>query len=99
MKIEVYITMQNFIILCLSIVVRGDDIRMSWARDLTNEINDNYKIWGFHGGDYEECRFLGYKNPVLTLQETHYVSVTEPSLLTLCKIWGFHAVTVKNAAI
>jgi hypothetical protein len=20
------------------------------------------KIWGFHDGNYEECRFLGYKN-------------------------------------
>jgi hypothetical protein len=20
-----------------------------------------YKIWGFHGGDYEECRLLEYK--------------------------------------
>jgi hypothetical protein len=24
------------------------------------------KILGFHGGDYEECRLLGYKNPVRT---------------------------------
>jgi hypothetical protein len=23
-------------------------------------------ILGFHGGDYEECRLLGYKNPVRT---------------------------------
>jgi hypothetical protein len=23
------------------------------------------KIWGFHCGDYEECRLVGYKNPVL----------------------------------
>jgi hypothetical protein len=48
------------------------------------------KIWGFHGGDYEKCRLLGYKNPVRTSQETHYVSATEPSRLMLCKIWGFH---------
>jgi hypothetical protein len=46
------------------------------------------KIWGFHGGDYEECRLLGYKNPVRTSQETHYVSTTETSQLMLCKIWG-----------
>jgi hypothetical protein len=26
----------------------------------------------FHCGDYEECRPLGYKNPVRTLQRTHY---------------------------
>jgi hypothetical protein len=43
------------------------------------------KIWGFHGGDYEECRLLGYKNPVRTSQETHYVSATELSRLMLCK--------------
>jgi hypothetical protein len=38
-------------------------------------------IWGFHGGDYEECRLLGYKTPVRTSQETHYVSATKPSQL------------------
>jgi hypothetical protein len=48
------------------------------------------KIWGFHGGDYEECRLLGYKNTVRTSQETHYVSATESSQLMLCNIWGFH---------
>jgi hypothetical protein len=36
-----------------------------------------YKIWGFHGSDYEELRLLGYKTPVHTSQETR-------------KIWGFH---------
>jgi hypothetical protein len=44
------------------------------------------KIWGLHGGDYEECRLLGYNTPVHTSQETHYVSTTEPSQLMLCKI-------------
>jgi hypothetical protein len=48
------------------------------------------KIWRFHGGDYEECRLLGYKNTVRTSQETHYVSATETSQLMQCKIWGFH---------
>jgi hypothetical protein len=48
------------------------------------------KIWGFHGGDYEECRLVGYKNRVHTSQETHYVSTTESSQLMLCKIWGYH---------
>jgi hypothetical protein len=48
------------------------------------------KIWGVYGGDYEECRLLGYKNPVRTSQETHYVSATKSSQLMLCKIWGFH---------
>jgi hypothetical protein len=37
-------------------------------------------------GDYEECRLLGYKPPVRTSQETHYVSATEPSQLMLCKV-------------
>jgi hypothetical protein len=49
-----------------------------------------FKIWGFHGGEYEECRLLKYKNSVRTSKETHYVSATEPSRLMLCKIWGFH---------
>jgi hypothetical protein len=44
------------------------------------------KILGFHGGDYEEWRLLGYKNPARTTQETHYISATEPSQLMLCKI-------------
>jgi hypothetical protein len=48
------------------------------------------KILGFHGGDYEECHLLGYKSPVRTSQETHYVSTTESSQLMLCKILGFH---------
>jgi hypothetical protein len=48
------------------------------------------KIWGLHGGDYEECRLLGFKIPVHTSQESHYVSATEPSRLMLCKIWDFH---------
>jgi hypothetical protein len=44
------------------------------------------KISGFQGGEYEECRLLGYKNPVRTSQETHYVSPTESSRLMLCNI-------------
>jgi hypothetical protein len=39
-----------------------------------------------HGGDYEECRLLGYKNSVRTSQETHYISATESSQLMLCKV-------------
>jgi hypothetical protein len=37
-------------------------------------------------GHYEECRLLGYENPVRTSQETQYVSATELSQLMLCKI-------------
>jgi hypothetical protein len=47
------------------------------------------KIWGLHGGDYEECRLLEYINSVLTSQETHYVSATNCSQLMPCKFWGF----------
>jgi hypothetical protein len=43
------------------------------------------KIWGLHGGHYEECRLLGYKNSVRTSRETHYVSATESSRLMICK--------------
>jgi hypothetical protein len=48
------------------------------------------KILGFHGGDYEVCRLLGYKNPVRTSQETHHLSATDLSPLMLFNIWGFH---------
>jgi hypothetical protein len=47
-------------------------------------------IWSFQGDDYEECRLLGYKTPVCTSQETHYVSATGSSQLMLCKIGGFN---------
>jgi hypothetical protein len=48
------------------------------------------KILSFQGGDYEGCRFLGYKIPVRTSQETYYISATYPSRLILCRIWDFH---------
>jgi hypothetical protein len=48
------------------------------------------KIWGFRGGDYEECLLARYKKLGRTSQETHYVSATEPSQFLLSKIWGFH---------
>jgi hypothetical protein len=40
--------------------------------------------------DYEECRLLGYKNPVRTSQETYYFSNRNFSRLMLCNISGFH---------
>jgi hypothetical protein len=48
------------------------------------------KIWGFHGGGYEDCLLLWYRNAIRTSQETHYVSATEPNRLMLCKILRFH---------
>jgi hypothetical protein len=44
------------------------------------------RIRGFHCGDYEECRLLGYNSPVRTSQETYYVPATESSRLMLYKI-------------
>jgi hypothetical protein len=45
---------------------------------------------GFAAVTMKNVSFLGYKTPVRTSQETHYVSATEPSQLMQCKIWGFH---------
>jgi hypothetical protein len=33
---------------------------------------------------------MGYKNPLRTSQEAHYISAKELGRLMLCKIWGFH---------
>jgi hypothetical protein len=52
--------------------------------------NTTQDVWGFHSDDCEECRLLGYKNPVRISQETPYASATESSRLILCKIWGSH---------
>jgi hypothetical protein len=49
------------------------------------------KIWWCHSDDYEEYRLLGYRHPVRTSQETHYIFTTKPSRLMLCKIWGCHS--------
>jgi hypothetical protein len=48
------------------------------------------KFRGSHGGDYEECRLLGYKNPVCISQETHYISTTQS------RFEVFTGVTLKN---
>jgi hypothetical protein len=58
----------------------------SHARARAQTVHNQCKIWGVHGNDYEGCRLLGYKNPVRTSQETHYVSAIEPNRLMLCKI-------------
>jgi hypothetical protein len=60
--------------------------RVVVLRSPSTDGNNLYKMLGFHGGDYEECRHLGHKNPVRTTRETHYVSATESSRLMLCKI-------------
>jgi hypothetical protein len=44
------------------------------------------KFRGLHSRDYEECRLLGYNNPVRTSQNTHYFSATESSWLMVRKI-------------
>jgi hypothetical protein len=66
--------------------------RVPQKRSVSHLITDNgekqrvRKIRGLHGSDYEECRLLGYKDPVRTSRETHFVSATESSQLMLCKI-------------
>jgi hypothetical protein len=77
------------IALCEPQIPHPRHFKMQWIRRSSSKYSP-CKIWGLHGGDYEECRLLGYKNPVRTSQATHYVSTTEHSRLTLCKIWGFH---------
>jgi hypothetical protein len=57
------------------------------------------KIWAFPVVDYEECRLLGYENPVHTSQETYYVSATELSRLLLYKIWGFHGSVYEECSL
>jgi hypothetical protein len=47
------------------------------------------KIWGFQGGDYEECRLLGYKHSSYLTGNTLRFA-TQHSRLILCKIWGSH---------
>jgi hypothetical protein len=54
-------------------------------------VNWDVKTRGFRGGGYEQHRLLGYKNPVRTSHEIHYVSATESSQLILREIGGFHS--------
>jgi hypothetical protein len=54
------------------------------------EGSNTSKIRGFHGGDYEKCYLLGYRNPVRTSQETYYLSAAEYNQLILSRILGFH---------
>jgi hypothetical protein len=48
------------------------------------------KISHFHYDNYDDCRLLGYKNPVPTSQGAPYFSTTEPSQLMISKMSGFH---------
>jgi hypothetical protein len=64
---------------------------VKWIRNKYNERIKQQccKIGGFHGGDYEECRLLVYRNPVLTSGNTLRLRY-RGQLFMLCKIWGFH---------
>jgi hypothetical protein len=55
------------------------------------------KVCDFHGGDYEECRLVEYKNPIRTSQEIHYVSATETTGYCYVRFRVFTEVTMKNA--
>jgi hypothetical protein len=48
------------------------------------------KIWGYHGGDYEECRLLGYKTPQIVPHRKYFVSARIQTEV-------FMAVTMENA--
>jgi hypothetical protein len=95
----------SFILACWTVhhrqmspfVGTGHEISRSFIQDIpacvaseTANKKPPVRLEVFTGGDYEECRLLGYKTPVRTSQETHYLSATEASRLMLCKIWGFH---------
>jgi hypothetical protein len=71
-------------------VAQPDDVSFNKVIIIISRISSFCKSRGFHGSDYEECRLPRYINTLFTSQETHYVSTTEHSRLTLCKIWGFH---------
>jgi hypothetical protein len=64
------------------------NVNTQWTEEFARS-ETRRKIWGFRGGDYEECSLLGYNTSVRNSQETYYVSTTETSRLMLCKIWGF----------
>jgi hypothetical protein len=64
--------MPSFIKICLSI------------QKLVGEIHVRFEV--FTAVPMKNVVFLGYKNPLRTSQETHYVSATEFSQLMLCKI-------------
>jgi hypothetical protein len=70
--------------------IKSTATTIGWMISKIKHLGELCKIWGFHGADYEECCLLGYKNPVHTSQETHYLSATDPNRLMICKIWGFH---------
>jgi hypothetical protein len=72
------------------VCVSGGKLSLGNRRSLYNSISW-CKIWGFHDGDYEECRLLGYKHTICTSQATHYFCAREPSRLMIRKIWGFHS--------
>jgi hypothetical protein len=75
----VLIHMPNFIRLKHSKVIKGDTQTTSYIR-----------FEDFTAMTMKTAAFLGYKNPIRTSQETHYVSDAGSSRLMLCKIWGFH---------
>jgi hypothetical protein len=56
----------------------GGVLRLFITADERERVKCGIAGRGSHGGNYEECRLLGYKNPVRTAQETHYVSATQP---------------------
>jgi hypothetical protein len=77
---------RRFISACMRLALRRFDVFLITRRRIALIADLKPSRICLHGGDYEEYRLLGYKNPVRTSQEAHYVSNTESSHLMLCKI-------------
>jgi hypothetical protein len=68
---------------CLYSAIYFQKVKLMW---ITEAHLNKFLYVRLEVSDYEECRLLGYKNPVRTSQETYYVSTTESSHLMLRKI-------------
>jgi hypothetical protein len=84
--------------------VKSRDVNDDRKRRKETVENREIRVWTSSGGtensdnwfsnhkrilNCEEYHLVGYKTPVRTSQETHYLSATESNQLMLCKIWGF----------
>jgi hypothetical protein len=92
---NIYNLLSTELIKSISVEVR---IRPLSSLCLINQIN-LCKIWGSHGGEYEECRLVGYKTSVRTSEGTHYISATQSCRLMLHKIWGFHGADYEECCL
>jgi hypothetical protein len=94
------------------VVVQSQEVTRTYAVTLTHSATDNItintgrvgennglcKIWGCHGGDYEQCTLLGYKNPVRTSKETLISPLQSSARYWYVRFEVFAVLTMKNAA-